>query len=197
METSREDVGIAIRSAFLKRGTQQRFSLFVLIIISVLLILVETIETKPLNKIRSFVKDVVYRGAIVISSPIKGISDLADFMDNHLNLSSNYDKLVEENEKLKSNISEVDFLALENAQLRKLIDEQVESSSNFVSARVILEEQSPYLNSFVINIGSNKNIKNGMAALDGKIFIGRIVDVNFFSARVLLVSDLNSKIPIL
>ena len=197
METSREDVGIAIRSAFLKRGTQQRFSLFVLIIISVLLILVETIETKPLNKIRSFVKDVVYRGAIVISSPIKGISDLTDFMNNHLNLSSDYDKLVEENEKLKSNISEVDFLTLENTQLRKLINEQVESSSNLVSARVMLEEQSPYLNSFVINIGSNKNIKNGMAVLDGKNFIGRIVDVNFFSSRVLLVADLNSKIPIL
>jgi len=49
METSREDVGIAIRSAFLKRGTQQRFSLLVLIILSVLLIFVETIETKPLN----------------------------------------------------------------------------------------------------------------------------------------------------
>ena len=197
METSREDVGIAIRSAFLRRGTQQRFSLFVLIIISVLLILVETIETKPLNKIRSFVKDVVYRGAIVISSPINGISNLTDFMNDHLNLSSDYDKLVEENEKLKSNISEVDFLALENTQLKKIIDEQVESSSNLVSARVMLEEQSPYLNSFVINIGSNKNIKNGMAVLDGKNFIGRIVDVNFFSSRVLLVADLNSKIPIL
>ena len=197
METSREDVGIAIRSAFLRRGTQQRFSLFVLIIISVLLILVETIETKPLNKIRSFIKDVVYRGAIVISSPIKGISNFTGFMNNHLNLYSDYDKLVKENEKLKSNISEVDFLTLENAQLRKLIDEQVESSSNLVSARVMLEEQSPYLNSFVINIGSNKNIKNGMAVLDGKNFIGRIVDVNFFSSRVLLVADLNSKIPIL
>ena len=197
METSREDVGIAIRSAFLKRGTQQRFSLFVLIILSVLLILIETIETKPLNKIRSFIKDVVYRGAIVISSPIKGISNLTDFTNNHLNLYSNYDKLVKENKKLNSNISEVDFLTLENAQLRKLIDEQVESTSNLVSARVMLEEQSPYLNSFVINIGSNKNIKNGMAVLDGKNFIGRIVDVNFFSSRVLLIADLNSKIPIL
>ena len=87
-------------------------------------------------------------------------------------------------------------LTLENAQLRKLINEQVESSSNLLSARVMLEEQSPYLNSFVINIGSNKNIKNGMAVLDGKNFIGRIVDVNFFSSRVLLVSDLNSKIPV-
>ena len=196
MDTSREDVGIAIRSAFLRRGTQQRFSLFVLIILSVVLILIETIETKPLNKIRSIIKDVVYRSATVISSPIKGIANLSDFMSNHFNLYSNYDELVKENEKLKNNISKVDFLTLENAQLRKLINEQVESSSNLLSARVMLEEQSPYLNSFVINIGSNKNIKNGMAVLDGKNFIGRIVDVNFFSSRVLLVSDLNSKIPV-
>ena len=86
---------------------------------------------------------------------------------------------------------------MENTQLRKLIEEQIASSSNLVSARVMLDKQSPYLNSFVINIGSNKGIKNGMAALDGKNFIGRIVDVNFFSSRVLLISDLNSKIPVL
>ena len=61
----------------------------------------------------------------------------------------------------------------------------------------MLDKQSPYLNSFVINVGSNKKIKNGMAVLDGKNFIGRIVDVNFFSSRVLLVTDLNSKIPVI
>ena len=61
----------------------------------------------------------------------------------------------------------------------------------------MLDKQSPYLNSFIINVGSNKDIKNGMTALDGKNFVGRIVDVNFFSSRVLLVSDLNSKIPIM
>ena len=60
----------------------------------------------------------------------------------------------------------------------------------------MLDKQSPYLNSFIINSGSNKEIKNGMAVLDGKNFIGRIVDVNFFSSRVLLVTDLNSKIPV-
>ena len=86
---------------------------------------------------------------------------------------------------------------MENSQLRKLIDEQAQSQSNLVSARIMLEEQSPYLNSFVINIGANKQIKKGMAALDGKNFIGRIVDVNFFSSRILLITDLNSKIPVI
>ena len=197
METSREDVGIAIRSAFLRRGTQQRFSLFVLVILSVVLIFAETIETRPLNKVRSFVKDVVYRSATIVSSPLKGVNNFTRFLENHLNLYSNYNELIKENNELKNNISKTDFLELENSQLRKLIDEQIESSSNLVSARVMLDKQSPYLNSFVINIGSNKGIENGMAVLDGKNFIGRIVDVNFFSSRVLLVSDLNSKIPVL
>ena len=197
MDTSREDLGIAVRSAFLKRGTQQRFSLFVLVILSVLLIFLETIEVKPLNGIRSFIKDVVYRSALIVSYPSKSFSNFYDFVEEHINLYSNYEELVKENDELKNNITKTDFLELENSQLRKLIEEQVESPSNLVSARVMLDKQSPYLNSFVINIGSNKNIKNGMAVLDGKNFIGRVVDVNYFSSRVLLVSDLNSKIPVL
>ena len=57
METSREDFGIAIRSAFLRKGVQQRFSLFVLIVISIILIFIDTIETKPLNYLRSVIKN--------------------------------------------------------------------------------------------------------------------------------------------
>ena len=197
MDTSREDVGISIRSAFLRKGTQQRFSLFALIIISILLIFLETIDAKPLNGIRSFVKDVVYRSAVVATYPTKIFSGSYSLIQNHFGLYRSYNVLKKENEELKNNRSKSDFLEMENNQLRKLINEQVESDSNLVSARVMLDEQSPYLNSFVINIGANKEIKNGMAVLDGKFFIGRIVDVNFFSSRILLVTDLNSKIPII
>ena len=134
---------------------------------------------------------------MVVSAPSKIFSNVTSATSEHLNLYTNYNKLKEENEVLKNNISKNDYLELENIQLRKLIDEQTSSSSNFVSARVMLDKQSPYLNSFIINIGSNKNIKNGMAVKDGENFIGRIVDVNFFSSRVLLITDLNSKIPII
>ena len=80
MDTSREDFGIAIRSAFLKKGTQQRYSLFALIILSVLFIFLETIETKPLNKIRSIIKDVVYRSAVIANYPSKIFSSSYNFL---------------------------------------------------------------------------------------------------------------------
>jgi len=180
METSREDVGIAIRSAFLKKGTKQRFSLLVLVLLSIVLLFFETIETKPTKYFRSLVKDSIYRISVLASSPLRALGNTSNFIINHINLYKDYKTLKSDYENLKNKNFETDFLTLENNQLRKLIEEQVESSTNLVSARVIIDKQSPYLNSFIINIGTNKGIKNGMAVLDGKNFVGRIVDVNFF-----------------
>ena len=196
METSREDVSIAIRSAFLKKGAQQKFSLFGLLIVCIILISLENINAKPLNYVRSIIKDTIYRGSVIVSAPFKGFSFVTKSIQDHFNLYSNYNKLLVEHDELKDQISQSDFLILENTQLRKLINEEAETASNFASARVMLDKNSPYLNSFIINSGTNKKIKNGMAVLHGKNFIGRIVDVNFFSSRVLLISDLNSKIPV-
>ena len=197
MDTSREDFGIAVRSAFLRKGTKQRFSLFVLSIISIMLLLFDSMESKPINFVRSFVKDTIYRGSLIISSPINGISYISNEVTNHFRLYKEHSELQKNYKNLKNSISKSEFLELENIQLRKLIDEQTSSSGNYTSSRVMLDKQSPYLNSFIINSGSNKGIKNGMAVLDGKNFIGRIVDVNYFSSRVLLVTDLNSKIPVI
>ena len=93
METRREDVSIAIRSAFLRKDTQQRFSLFVLVIIAVVLILVEKIETKPLNYFRGFIKDSIYRGSEIITYPLKSFGNSAKFIESHLNLYINYKQL--------------------------------------------------------------------------------------------------------
>ena len=197
METSREDVSIAIRSSFLKKGAQQKFSLFALTITSIILIFLETIESKPLNYARSILKDFIYRGSIIIASPNKGAGFIVDSIQEHFDVFNKYQKLKEENAQLKEQTYDPNFLKFENEQLKKLLDEQMESPINLVGARVMLDKQSPYLNSFIINSGSNKEIKKGMAVLDGKNFIGRIVDVNFFSSRILLITDLNSKIPVL
>jgi len=195
METSREDVSIAIRSAFLNTGTKQRFSLIVLVVLSIFLLFIEQIETKPLNYFRSIIKDGIYRGSLVVSSPFKGLGYVADKTKNHFNLYKELKVLRERNVELENKINKEKFLLAENKKLKELIEEESFDKST-VSSRVMLDKNSPYLNSFVINSGSNKKIKNGMAVLNEGNFIGRIVDVNFFSSRVLLISDLNSKIPV-
>ena len=156
MDTSRDDIGIAIRSAFLKRGTQQRFSLFVLIIFSIILIYVETIKSKPFDYLRSFIKDSIYRGAVIVSSPAKGIKIVSNSFKEHLIVFEENIKLKEENRELREKEYNNSFLIIENNKLKKVIDERYDSSSNLVTARVILDKESPYLNSFIISSGSNK-----------------------------------------
>ena len=80
MDTSREDVGITIRSAFLAKGTKQKFSLFALVVLSIILISIETIETKPFNYFRSFIKDTIYRGSLIVSVPSKTFSNFTDYI---------------------------------------------------------------------------------------------------------------------
>jgi len=96
METSREDVGIAVRSAFLRKGTQQRFSLLVLVIISISLLLIESVETKPLNYLRSIIKDTIYRSSLVVSGPSKGFNYVVQKVKDHTNLYNNLNQLKQE-----------------------------------------------------------------------------------------------------
>ena len=197
METSRDDLGIAIRSAFIKKETQQKFSLFALIIISIILIFAESIKAKPINYVKSAIRDLIYHSSLVISYPGKAANGIRTFTSSHMNVYDSNKILKKENEYLKNNLLKNDYLKLENVQLKKLVDENITNYENIVTARVMIDKQSLYLNSFIISNGSNKKIKKGMAVLDNKNFIGRIVDVNFFSSRVLLVTDLNSKIPVI
>ena len=67
--TSRDDFSIAIRSAFLKRGNKQKFSLLALIIASLILLSLESINSKTLNFVRSAIKDVIYRASFIASIP--------------------------------------------------------------------------------------------------------------------------------
>ena len=83
----------------------------------------------------------------------------------------------------------------ENNRLKKVL-EDISSSSKEVIAKVIIDKQSPFLRSIIINKGSKNKIKKGMAVLSNSYLIGKVVEVNFMTSRVLLLSDLNSKIPV-
>ena len=64
-------------------------------------------------------------------------------------------------------------------------------------SKILLDQQSPYLKSVIINKGFNHGIKLGVAVKEKYYFVGKIVNVNFLTSRILLATDLNSKIPVI
>tara|TARA_B110000238_G_scaffold147290_1_gene158809 strand:- start:167 stop:1018 length:852 start_codon:yes stop_codon:yes gene_type:complete len=195
METSRDDFVIAIRSAFLKKGTQQRFSLLSLILFSIIFLILGSLNFKAINYVKITIKEIVYRSSFIISGPENFIKDSYFTIQNHKNLYKENEKNKSELEKLKSKYLLNKFIILENQRLKYIIDDYV-SESDAVVAKVLSDKGSPFLKSIIINKGSKQGLYLGMIAMDGEYLVGKVVEVNYLSSRVLLLSDLNSKIPV-
>ena len=125
MATSRDDFVIAIRSAFLKKGNKQRFSLIGLIFFSVGLIIFSKINLPFVNYLNIGLNEIVYRSSFIISFPEKKIFQFKDTIKDHYTLYDNYDEIKNELEKLKSEKLEIIFLEEENKRLKKTIDEYI------------------------------------------------------------------------
>ena len=196
MSTSRDDFGIAIRSALLQRGAKQKFSLFVLILVSIFIFALDNANLKPINFLRSLINDGIYRISAISSSPIKFSGSTKDFFVKQVFVYKENERLKSELEELKKNNLNSLYLKTENDSLQNVLQLKKDSPYTLVNAKVILDKGSPYLNSVIINKGSNSGIKLGMPVLNQGFLAGRIVEVNFTSSRILLLNDLNSRIPV-
>ncbi len=195
MEPSRDDFIIAIRSAFLKKGTKQRFSLFFLLLFSVSLIALGKFNFKPVNYLKYGINEVIYRTSFITSLPERYVGYSLKAIEEHINIYKDYSSLEEELKKLKTEKYQAKFLKSENNRLKKILEDVI-YSSDVLFAKVIIDKQSPFLRSIIINKGSKNSLKKGMAVLSDNYLIGKIVEVNYMTSRVLLLSDLNSRIPV-
>ena len=195
MATSRDDFVIAIRSAFLKKGNQQRFSLIGLIFFSVGLLILSKINLPFTNYLKINLNEIVYRTSFIVSVPEKKILQLSNKIQDHYNVYNDYVLVKEKIKTLESKKYETEFLEVENKRLKKTINEYIFKSDELV-AKVLIDKNSPFLKSVIVNKGSKDKVKLGMAVLDGSYLVGKIVEVNYSTSRALLVSDLNSKIPV-
>jgi rod shape-determining protein MreC len=197
MATNREDFIIAIRSAFLKKGNKQRISLIGLILISITLIILGKINLPAINYLKISLNEIVYRSSFIVSIPEKKIQESIKIINDHYLV---YEDYIATKKKLKdiqlqSKKYEIEFIIQENLRLRKLIDEYVYNSEELI-AKVLIDKKSPFLRSIIVNKGTKDKVELGMAVLDGSYLVGKIVETNYSTSRALLISDLNSKIPV-
>ena len=195
MQPSRDDFVIAIRSAFLQKGTKQRFSLIALLFFSITLIVLGKYNFVGINYLKVIINEVVYRSSYIVSIPEKYAALSYNTVRNHFMLYEDYNIVKKKLKKIESQNYKIDFLVAENKKLKKTL-EDVSYLSNEQLAKVLIDKESPFLRSIIINKGTKHNITKGMTVLNDNYLVGKVVEVNFSTARVLLLSDLNSKTPV-
>ena len=195
MASSRDDFIIAIRSAFLKKSTQQKFSLLSLVLVSAFVILLSSFDFKIIRYIKVGINEVVYRSSFVVSIPENFIKNTFFDIKDYTTFFNSYKKDKQDLNELRSNYVSNEIILFENKELKELINDYV-SSSDKVLAKIIVDHESPFLKSIIINKGSKDNIKIGTNIYDQAYLVGRVIEVNYKTSRVLLLSDLNSNVPV-
>ena len=195
MASSRDDFIIAIRSAFLKKSTQQKFSLLTLIFFSIFIIVLSSFDLKAIRFTKSIIKEIVYRSSFIVSIPENFIISTYINFNEYTNYYKEFKNTKEELNELKSENISTEIIKSENKELKSLID-GYSFTSNKILAKVIVDHESPFLRSIIINKGSKEKIKIGTNIYDRSYLVGRVIEVNYTTSRVLLLTDLNSNIPI-
>ena len=195
MQASRDDFVIAVRSAFLKKENKQKFSLLALIFLTFLILFFEKFNLKPIDYLKISLREIAYRSTFIVSIP-------ENFIKNTYIATKKHFKVYEENKILKEKLDfelsknyNSEYILKENERLRSTIEE-LDNVTTEIVAKVLVDKKSPFLRSVIVNRGSRDGIELGMAVMDKNYLIGKVVEVSFTTSRVLLLSDLNSKVPV-
>lgn len=173
------------------------FLLVLTLIFCVLLFILWRIDGPRAERFRLSIQETIFPSTELLLAPLTRINGLVS------NLRS-YEALDRENQALRREILKLESwkeaaLQLEqiNAELRALNNLSVSPSYSYVSTEIIADSGSPYSQSVLLNIGRNRGVNVGVAAVDGIGLLGRVIAVGEDHARVLLLSDPTSQISAL
>ena len=178
------------------RALLNRFALLLLILSAFAIMLLGKAETVAVERVRSGVVDVVAPVMDVLSRPIATLSAGVDSVENFFNVYQENDRLREQNARLLEWQSAALALAAENSTFRKMLNFVPERGAAFSAARIIGDSGGVFVRSVLINAGTASGIDRGDAVISGEGLVGRVAEAGHQSARVLLITDLNSRIPV-
>ena len=197
MSVSRDDFSIAFRSALLQRGASQKFSILSLIIIAVIIFFLDVYGFAVVKTARGVINDLVYRVSYLASTPTRMFPSLNSEIASHFSLKKENEELKKVIEKYKALELNLEYLTNENQSLKKVLNaENISNVSNIILAKVLVDRNSPFLKSIIVNKGSKEGVQKGMPVTKDNNLVGRVVETNYLSSRVLLLNDLNSRIPV-
>lgn len=160
------------------------------------LILLGKADALLVERFRLQVSDAVVPLLDVLSRPTDIAADGLEWTRHWIDVGEENEQLRRERDDLKRWQAVAKRLEAENAGLRRLLNHVPDPAATYRSARIVADSSGVFARSVMINAGSLDGIEKGQIVLDGSGLIGRVVGVSPRSGRVLLLTDLNSRVPV-
>lgn len=175
----------------------QRFSVVALVTIALFSIIISKLDSPFANQVKSTVSDIFAPALLIISTPAKVVANWGNNMDDYLFVYKKNKALMLENRTLEKELIRLSQVAVENERLKTLLNFTEDLDYSFTSAVVVGDTSGPFMRSILLNVNQSQHIKKGEAVIGDQGLVGRIIEVGSKSARVLLITDINSKIPVI
>ncbi|TNF18025.1 MAG: rod shape-determining protein MreC [Rhodobacteraceae bacterium] len=178
-------------------GPLRRLLTFVLIVCLLGLFILWRIDSPRVERFRAQVIDRVMPGFSWAMAPVTASINLfRDFRS--------YQALYEQNQELRRELQQMKSwkeaalqLEQENARLLDLNNVRLDPRLTYITGVVLADSGSPFRQSLLLNVGNRDGIQDGWAAMDGLGLVGRISGVGERTARVIMLTDTSSKVPVL
>ncbi len=178
------------------RGMVQRFAFVLLIGSAIMLLVLSKFGNPAVERLRDSIFEVATPVLEVLSQPVvaanRGVAAVKELVFLH----EENARLREENERLRRWQSVALSLEQQNAVFRALLAANADPAMSFVSARIIGDAGGPFVRTVLVNAGTRDGIKQGYAALTGEGLVGRVIESGRRASRILLLTDLNSRVPV-
>lgn len=174
----------------------QRFAFLTLVLASFALMLLGKADNVLVEKLRVFVDDGVAPVLSALSRPAASIAAMTNAIHDLARLRAENVQLAEDNARLQHWQTVARELDNENRVLRAQLNFIPDPDAAFVTARVIGDTGGAFVHSMLLNVGSRDGVRKGQAVISGENLVGRIAEVGERSARILLLTDINSHIPV-
>jgi rod shape-determining protein MreC len=189
--------GRPISRLYLLRLWIQRFAFVLLLGASLALLAFGRAESPWASQLRAGVTDAVAPVASILSIPLRAVADWYGAMQDGETLRRENAELKAELLRLRLRNTELEQAGIENEQLRRLANAKVPIPGKHIVARVLADPGGPYVRSFLVSAGARDGVKKGLAVMVPEGLVGRVVDVGRTTARVMLLTDLNARTPVM
>ncbi len=178
------------------KGWVQRFALGLLVAAAIGLMILGKTGAPIVERLRLTISDTVVPVLDALSRPVASARAVIDEVRGLVNLRSENARLQSENERLRHWQVVARKLDQENTAIRGLLAFAADPRPAFITARVVADSGGAFVRTALINVGADRGVRNGQAVIDGGGLVGRVVERGSLSARVLLLTDLNSRVPV-
>lgn len=186
------------RLALPLKALADRFAFGALVALSLALLVVGRANVELLRGLGTRIGDALTPALVAVMQPVDATRRVIDDVGELVALRAENARLREQNRRLMEWQSAARQLSLENAALRQLLGmPDRPERPTAVAGRVIADTGGPFVHTVLLDVGAEHGVARGMAAVNERGLAGRVIEVGRRSARVLLLTDFNSRIPVM